>query len=66
MVILVVDEDKEALETMRRPYSTYALSKAYPGTHRDDKLEELQSQFSSYSATRISSNPSGTEKEMGS
>ncbi|MEC7757252.1 MAG: complex I subunit 1 family protein [Candidatus Thermoplasmatota archaeon] len=66
LAILVVDEDKEALETMRRPYSTYALSKAYPGSHRDEKLEELQDQFSSYSAAKISSNPSGIEKEMGS
>ena len=39
--ILVLDEDKEALETMRRPYSTYipgrAPEKASPGSHRDSE-----------------------------
>ena len=34
-VILAVDEDKEALETMRRPYSTYAVVKASPGSHSE-------------------------------
>jgi NADH-quinone oxidoreductase subunit H len=34
-VILVVDEDVEALESMRRPYSTHAVVKASPGSHRD-------------------------------
>jgi NADH-quinone oxidoreductase subunit H len=39
--ILVLDEDKEALETMRRPYSTYipgrSPEKASPGSHRDSE-----------------------------
>jgi NADH-quinone oxidoreductase subunit H len=39
--ILVFDEDKEALETMRRPYSTYIPGrdpvKASPGSHRDSE-----------------------------
>ncbi|MCS5626972.1 MAG: hypothetical protein NZ935_05285, partial [Planctomycetes bacterium] len=39
--ILVFDEDKEALETMRRPYSTYipgrAPAKASPGIHSDSE-----------------------------
>ena len=37
-VILAVDEDKEALETMRRPYSTYAVVKASPGSHSDKEV----------------------------
>ncbi|HJM24016.1 MAG TPA: NADH-quinone oxidoreductase subunit H, partial [Candidatus Thalassarchaeum sp.] len=52
LVILVVDEDKEALESMRRPYSTYAVTKAYPGRHPDSKLEDLQRQYTSYSAVK--------------
>ena len=34
-VILAIDEDKEALEIQRRPYSTQAVVKASPGSHRD-------------------------------
>jgi hypothetical protein len=34
-VILAIDEDKEALEVQRRPYSTQAVVKASPGSHRD-------------------------------
>ena len=41
-VILVVDEDKEALENMRRPYSTYIPGrdpvKASPGIHNDSEV----------------------------
>ena len=66
LVILVVDEDKEALEEMRRPYSTYALSKAYPGSHRDSKREELQRQYSAYSSVRASAASATPDKEAGS
>jgi len=58
LVILVVDEDKEAIENMRRPYSTYAVTKAYPGRHTD---ADLQRQYTSYSATKASSAASDTE-----
>ena len=34
-VILAIDEDKDALEIQRRPYSTQAVVKASPGSHRD-------------------------------
>jgi len=34
-VILAIDEDKEALEIQRRPYSTQAVVKASPGSHRE-------------------------------
>jgi NADH-quinone oxidoreductase subunit H len=34
-VILAIDEDEEALEVQRRPYSTPAVVKAAPGCHRD-------------------------------
>ena len=34
-VILAIDEDKDALEVQRRPYSTQAVVKASPGSHRD-------------------------------
>ena len=34
-VILAIDEDEEALEVQRRPYSTQAVVKASPGSHRD-------------------------------
>ena len=33
-VILAIDEDEEALEIQRRPYSTQAVVKASPGSHR--------------------------------
>ena len=33
-IILVIDEDKEALELDRRMYQTQTLDKASPGTHR--------------------------------
>jgi NADH-quinone oxidoreductase subunit H len=36
--ILVVDEDKEAIDSMRRPYSTHAVVKASPGSHRDSEV----------------------------
>ena len=36
--ILVVDEDKEAIDSMRRPYSTYAVVKASPGSQRDSEV----------------------------
>ena len=35
LAILGMDEDKEAIETMRRPYSTYAVVKASPGSRAD-------------------------------
>ena len=34
-VILAIDEDKEALEIQRRPYSTQAVVKASPVSHRE-------------------------------
>jgi hypothetical protein len=34
-VVLAIDEDKEALEVQRRPYSTQTVIKASPGSHRD-------------------------------
>ena len=34
-VILAIDEDEEALQAQRRPYSTQAVVKASPGSHRD-------------------------------
>ena len=34
-VILAIDEDKEALEVQRRPYSTQTVVKASPGSHRE-------------------------------
>jgi hypothetical protein len=34
-VILAIDEDEEALEIQRRPYSTQAVVKASPGSHRE-------------------------------
>jgi NADH-quinone oxidoreductase subunit H len=65
LVILVVDEDKEALESMRRPYSTYAVTKAYPGRHPDSKLEDLQRQYTSYSAVKAASSVSLPDTEAG-
>ena len=65
LVILVVDEDKEALESMRRPYSTYAVTKAYPGRHPDSKLEDLQRQYTSYSAVKTASSVSPSDTEAG-
>ena len=65
LVILVVDEDKEALESMRRPYSTYAVTKAYPGRHPDSKLEDLQRQYTSYSAVKAASSVSISDTEAG-
>ena len=66
LVILVVDEDKEALQERRRPYSTYALSKAHPGSHRDPKITELSSQYSAYSAVRSAASNTSSETEVGS
>ena len=66
LVILVVDEDKEALQERRRPYSTYALSKAHPGSHRDPKITELSSQYSAYSAVMSAASNTSSEKEVGS
>ena len=66
MVILFIDEDKEAIEEMRRPYSTYALSKAHPGSHRDPRLRELQSKYSAYSSVRANSSPISPDTEAGS
>ena len=34
-VVYAIDEDKDALEYSRRPYSTQTLDKAYPGSRRD-------------------------------
>ena len=34
-VVLAIDEDKEALEVQRRPYSTQTVVKASPGSHRE-------------------------------
>lgn len=65
LVILAVDEDKEALESMRRPYSTYAVTKAYPGRHPDSKLEDLQRQYTSYSAVKAASSVSLSDTEAG-
>ncbi len=36
-VILVIDEDKEALESMKRPYSAHTVVKASPGSHVDSE-----------------------------
>ena len=36
-VILLVDEDKEALESMKRPYSAHTVVKASPGSHVDSE-----------------------------
>jgi hypothetical protein len=63
LVILVVDEDKEALESMKRPYSTYAVTKAYPGRHPDSKLEELQRQYTSYTAVKTAATVSVSDTE---
>ena len=65
IVILFVDEDKEAIEEMRRPYSTYALSKAHPGSHRDPRLRELQSKYSTYSSVRANASTVSTDTEAG-
>ena len=65
LVILVVDEDKEALATMRRPYSTYAVTKAYPGRHPASKLEDLQRQYTSYSAVKAASSVRLSDTEAG-
>ena len=66
MVILFIDEDKEAIEEMRRPYSTYALSKAHPGSHRDPRLRELQSKYSAYSSVKANASPISPDTEAGS
>ena len=34
-VIYLMDEDEEALDLQSRPYSTQAVIKASPGSHRD-------------------------------
>ena len=60
------DEDKEAIEEMRRPYSTYALSKAHPGSHRDPRLRELQSKYSAYSSVKANASPISPDTEAGS
>lgn len=38
-VIYAIDEDEEALAKSRRPYSTQALSKAYPGNQRKQEVK---------------------------
>ena len=34
-IVYLMDEDEEALDLQRRPYSTQAVIKASPGSHRD-------------------------------
>ena len=65
LVLLVADEDQEALESMTRPYSTYATTKAYPGRHPQTSLEDLQRKYTSYTAVKAATS-SSSETEVGS
>ena len=64
-IILAVDEDKEALEEMRRPYNSRTIVKASPGTHKENDNDAIRKAYSVYAGT-INSPTSGgiTDKEL--
>jgi NADH-quinone oxidoreductase subunit H len=64
-VILAVDEDKEAIEEMRRPYNSRTTVKASPGSHKQTDNDAIKKAYSVYAGT-INSPKSGglTDKEL--
>ena len=51
---------------MTRPYSTYAVTKAYPGRPPQTSLEDLQRQYTAYTAVKAATSVSLSETEAGS
>ena len=63
--MLAVDEDKEAIEEMRRPYNSRTIVKASPGTLNETDNDAIKKAYSVYAGT-INSHTSGglTDKEL--
>ena len=64
-IILAVDEDKEAIEEMRRPYNSRTIVKASPGSQKKIDNDAIKKAYSVYTGT-ISTPSSGglTDKEL--